>query len=72
MTSLPGGRLGGDAYAFVDWLAAAGQSWWQVLPLSPPDRHGSPYMPRSVFAGWSGLLADPGAPVDPGEVAASG
>jgi 4-alpha-glucanotransferase len=70
VTSLPGGRLGGDAYAFVDWLAAAGQSWWQVLPLCPPDRHGSPYMPQSVFAGWSGLLADPGAPVDPGEVAA--
>ncbi len=26
-TSLPGGRLGAEAYAFVDWLAAAGQSW---------------------------------------------
>ena len=36
-TSLPGGRLGDEAYAFVDWLAAAGQSWWQVLPLGPPD-----------------------------------
>ena len=36
-TSLPGGRLGEEAYRFVDWLAAAGQSWWQVLPLGPPD-----------------------------------
>ena len=36
-TSLPGGTLGAEAYAFVDWLAAAGQSWWQVLPLGPPD-----------------------------------
>ena len=45
-TSLPGGRLGEDAYRFVDWLAAAGQSWWQVLPLGPPDDAGSPYNAR--------------------------
>ena len=37
VSSLPGGRLGREAYRFVDWLAAAGQSWWQVLPLGPPD-----------------------------------
>src|SRR5205085_5034699 len=55
-TSLPGGRLGAPAYAFVDWLAAAGQSWWQMLPLGPPDRHGSPYKARSAFAAWPGLL----------------
>ena len=41
-TSLPGGRLGREAYRFVDWLEAAGQSWWQVLPLGPPDEEGSP------------------------------
>ncbi|HVD57170.1 MAG TPA: 4-alpha-glucanotransferase [Thermoleophilaceae bacterium] len=58
-TSLPGGRLGDEAYRFVDWLAEAGQSWWQVLPLGPPDEHGSPYRGRSAFAGWTGLLADP-------------
>jgi 4-alpha-glucanotransferase len=69
LTSLPGGRLGGPAYAFVDWLAAAGQRWWQVLPLCPPDRNGSPYMPQSVFAGWRGLLADPEAPVGADEIA---
>ena len=62
-TSLPGGRLGPEAHAFVDWLAAAGQSWWQMLPLGPPDRHGSPYKARSAFAAWPGLLADPDAPV---------
>src|SRR5918997_1220211 len=39
-TSLPKGRLGAEAYAFVDWLAAAGQSWWQMLPLGPPVRYG--------------------------------
>ena len=62
-TSLPAGRLGRDAYAFVDWLAAAGQSWWQMLPLGPPDRYGSPYKARSAFAAWPGLLAEPRAPV---------
>ena len=59
-TSLPGGRLGDEAYRFVDWLAAAGQSWWQMLPLGPPDEHGSPYRSASAFACWPGLLADPG------------
>ncbi len=63
LTSLPGGRLGAEAYRFADWLAAAGQSWWQVLPLGPPDRHRSPYKARSAFAAWPGLLADPRAPV---------
>ena len=32
-TSLPSGRLGPEAYAWVDWLASAGQTWWQMLPL---------------------------------------
>jgi len=62
-TSLPGGRLGPEAYAFVDWLAAAGQTWWQMLPLGPPDRYGSPYKSKSAFAAWPGLLAEPSAPV---------
>ena len=66
-TSLPGGRLGDEAYAFVDWLAAAGARWWQVLPLGPPDKHGSPYASASAFAGWGGLLADPDAPVSAAE-----
>jgi 4-alpha-glucanotransferase len=67
-TSLPSARLGSDAYAFVDWLAAAGQSWWQMLPLGPPDVHGSPYASASAFAAWSGLLADPDARVTKREV----
>ena len=62
-TSLPGGRLGPEAHAFVDWLADAGQTWWQMLPLGPPDRYGSPYKARSAFAAWTGLLAEPRAPV---------
>jgi 4-alpha-glucanotransferase len=63
LTSLPGGRLGPQAYRFVDWLEAAGQAWWQVLPLGPPDRARSPYKARSAFAAWPGFLADRAAPV---------
>ena len=66
-TSLPGGRLGEDAYRFVDWLVEAGQSWWQMLPLGPPDEHRSPYKSASAFAAWPGLLADPSARVDASE-----
>jgi 4-alpha-glucanotransferase len=68
LTSLPDGRLGRGAYEFVDWLAAAGQTWWQMLPLGPPDRHRSPYKARSAFAAWPRLLASPSAPVRASEV----
>jgi 4-alpha-glucanotransferase len=67
-TSLPGGRLGREAERFVDWLEAAGQSWWQVLPLGPPDEARSPYRSASAFAGWRGLLAQPDAPVTAAEL----
>jgi 4-alpha-glucanotransferase len=70
LSSLPRGGLGRDAFAFVDWLAAAGQSWWQVLPLGPPDRHRSPYKSASAFAAWRGFLAQPRARVTPSELAA--
>jgi 4-alpha-glucanotransferase len=66
-TSLPSGRLGRDAYTFVDWLADAGQSWWQMLPLGPPDRYGSPYKSPSAFAAWPGLLENPRARVTKAE-----
>lgn len=67
-TSLPGGRLGAEAFAFVDWLVACGARWWQVMPLGPPDEHGSPYTSRSAFACSAGLLADPDARVQPSEL----
>ncbi len=67
-TSLPGGRLGADAFAFVDWLAEAGQSYWQVLPLGPTGEGGSPYKSPSAFAGAPELLAEPDAPVSAAEV----
>jgi 4-alpha-glucanotransferase len=68
-TSLPSGSLA-DARWFVDWLASAGQTWWQVLPLGPPDETGSPYAAKSAFAGWAGLLAEPDAPVSEEELEA--
>ena len=66
-TSLPSGRLGPDAYAWVDWLASAGQTWWQMLPLGPPDEHDSPYKSASAFAASPQLLGSPAAPVTAAE-----
>ncbi len=57
-TSLPNGVPDEHAYRFVDWLAAAGQRWWQVLPLGPVDETGSPYNSPSAFAGSPALVAD--------------
>src|SRR5437867_2390253 len=54
-TSLPGrfgiGELGPEALRFVDFLAAAGQRLWQVLPLGPTGYGDSPYQCFSAFAG---------------------
>ncbi|MBN1439026.1 MAG: 4-alpha-glucanotransferase [Anaerolineales bacterium] len=67
-TSLPGpygiGDLGPQARAWLDFLAAAGQTVWQILPLSPAGWGNSPYQALSDFAGnplWispEDLLAD--------------
>src|SRR6476660_8978315 len=45
------GDLGPAAYQFVDFLAAARQGLWQVLPLGPPANGNSPYSSTSAFAG---------------------
>ena len=54
-TSLPGsggiGSLGAEARSFIDFLADAGQSLWQVLPLGPTGFGNSPYSCYSAFAG---------------------
>lgn len=68
ITSLPDGRLGPSARDFVDWLAAAGQSVWQVLPVSVPDEHRSPYKSPSAFAASPALLEHPNAEVTPEEL----
>lgn len=55
ISSLPGntgvGTLGKEAYKFVDFLKAAGQTYWQVLPLCPTSYGDSPYQSFSTFAG---------------------
>ncbi len=55
------GGLGASAHRFVDWLAAAGFSAWQVLPLGPTGGDGSPYWARSDHAG-NPLMLDRGGP----------
>ena len=55
ITSLPGpygvGTMGKQAFAFVDFLKAAGQQMWQILPLSPTGFGDSPYQSCSAYAG---------------------
>jgi 4-alpha-glucanotransferase len=57
ISSLPGrygsGNIGGPARGFVDFLAEAGQRYWQFLPLGPTAdiAANSPYMSYSAFAG---------------------
>ncbi len=60
-TSLPGrwetGDLGIDAYRFVDFLAEARQSVWQILPLGPTHDDRSPYQTTSIHAGDPRLIS---------------
>jgi len=60
-TSLPGpfgiGDFGPAAYAFVDFLIASGQRFWQALPLGPTGYGNSPYSSYSAFAGNTLLIS---------------
>ena len=64
VTSLPGsgeqGRIDADARRFVDFLAAAGFSIWQTLPLGPVNDSASPYQSDSAFAGNLALVEEGG------------
>lgn len=52
------GDLGPEAYRFVDFLAAAGCTIWQVLPLVPThEEDGSPYNALSAMAGGPELIS---------------
>ena len=55
ITSLPGaygvGTLGKEAYRFVDFLKKSGQSYWQILPVTPTGYGDSPYQSCSTYAG---------------------
>ncbi len=63
-TSLPGrfgsGDLGNEAHAFAEFLATAGQKWWQMLPVGPPGGGNSPYSATSAFAGNPALVSPEG------------
>lgn len=73
-TSLPGcfgiGDLGPEAFAFADFLHAAGQTIWQMLPLGPTGYGDSPYQLFSAFAG-NPLLISPEKLVERGNPMAS-
>ena len=60
ITSLPGpygvGTMGKSAYAFADFLEEAGQTNWQLLPLTPTGFGDSPYQSCSAFAGNPNLI----------------
>ena len=73
-TSFPGphgiGDLGDGAHQFIDWLSAAEQRYWQIMPLAPVGPGNSPYASVSAFAAnpllislprlvTQGLLEDP-------------
>src|SRR5689334_872980 len=68
-TSLAGpygiGDLGPEAHRFADFLAAAGQTWWQMLPVGPVGWGNSPYSTVSTFAG-NPLLISPDLLVEEG------
>ncbi len=72
-TSLPGrfgmGDLGDSSFEFVDFLAAAGQQLWQILPLGPTGYGDSPYQCFSAFAG-NPLLISPHKLVEQGFLSA--
>lgn len=51
------GDLGPVAFSWIDWLADAGQKYWQVLPLVPTDSGDSPYQSPSAFAGNPWLIS---------------
>lgn len=60
-TSLPGphgaGDLGDEAHRFLDFLATARLTSWQMLPVGPPGRSSSPYDATSAFAGSPALIS---------------
>lgn len=53
ITSLPNGLEDGER--FIDYIVNYGANAWQMLPITPPDEHGSPYASPSAFAAWDNL-----------------
>lgn len=69
ISSLPSrygiGSFSKEAYEFVDFLKAAGQTFWQILPLGPTGYGDSPYQSFSTFAG-NPYYIDPEALIEEG------
>lgn len=59
--------LGAGGRAFIDWMAQAGFTVWQFLPIGPTGEDGSPYFARSDFAGNPAFLEPGKIEVDPEE-----
>jgi len=55
LTSLPKSNIE-NIRKFISLLAENNIQSWQMLPITPPDQHGSPYSSPSAFAGWGELL----------------
>ncbi len=74
ITSLPSaygiGDFGPTAYRWIDCLAEAGQSWWQLLPLGTTGLGNSPYQSRSTFA-LNPFLVSPDLLIEDGLLQAS-
>jgi len=56
LTSLPNGSIS-DGDKFLQYLKQNNYSKWQFLPLTPPDKHNSPYASPSAFAGHYGICS---------------
>ena len=56
LTSLPNGKIS-DGDKFLQYLKDNNYSKWQFLPLTPPDKHKSPYASPSAFAGHYGICS---------------
>ena len=60
LSSLPSpygiGSMGKPAREFIDFLKAAGQGYWQLLPICPTSYGDSPYQSFSPYAGSAYVL----------------
>ena len=66
ISSIPGAKLGKPARDFVDYIITLGFSVWQVLPLNPAGKGGSPYSSYAAFAGEPAFINEKELPDENG------
>ncbi len=66
ISSIPGAKLGKPARDFVDYIITLGFSVWQVLPLNPAGKGGSPYSSYAAFAGETAFINENEIPDEEG------